>query len=108
MRQDISTLASAGGDDGDDDERNKADAGIARGAAQSIGKSLDKSVRTVAKFPSVRRRITTSRRVPVRRVAQISDKVSQGLEYYGYASETQWKSSRAWRFIHCTYNVLYY
>jgi hypothetical protein len=94
----------------EDDHRNKAEAGIARGAVRSMGRSVAK---TAAKFPAVGRLPTVRpvpvpragavmpRRLPVKQVAKISDRMSQGLDLYDSVSSesTQSKVLRLTSFV---------
>jgi len=110
-------------DDDDDDDRNAVEAGLARGFLRSFSRSA----RSVARFPSIGRlpkpnaaaaagmpkampkaaiprvpqpRVVMPRKVPVKDVARLSDRFSQGWDVYGLAShDAQWKLSRITNFI---------
>jgi hypothetical protein len=85
----------------EDDRRNKAEAGIARGAVRSMGRSVAK---TAAKLPAVgrlpavrpvpvpRSGAVMPRRLPVKQVAKISDRMSQGLDLYDSVSSESTQS----------------
>lgn len=100
-------------DDDEEDRRNKAEAGIARGAARSLGRTAGAARslgRTAVTLPTVGRlpmprpavvlprpppaRLVMPRRLPVKHVAKISDRVSQGLDLYELAAESSAKESR--------------
>lgn len=94
--------------DGDDDARHKAEAGLVRGAARSLGRVSRSPMvgrlpaprtvvpRSVTTVPSAAPRPTGAvmpRRLPVQRVAKVSDRVSQGLDLYDLASASSAKES---------------
>jgi hypothetical protein len=97
----------------EEEERNKAEAGIARGAARSMGLSAAR-LPAVGRLPAVPRpmvvriprppaprvvmpksapRVAMPRRLPVKQVAKVSDRVSQGLDLYDLAAESSAKES---------------
>lgn len=83
----------------EEDRRNKTEAGMARGAVRSLG-------RTAAQLPAVGRLPAAAkplqlprpaavmpRRLPVKQVAKISDRVSQTLDLYDLAAAESAKES---------------
>jgi hypothetical protein len=112
---------------GRDDKRNTAEAGIARGAVRAMSKS---ATRATAQFPSIGSLprpmpakivvpkaapgvgVVMPRKLPVRQVAKVSDRVSQGLDLYDLATTkspsnvSESKFSKFRNFATSTYTVL--
>ena len=118
-----------GGDvEEDRDDRGAVEAGVARGVVRSMARQglrlpavgrLPLRAATGGKgFPKAGSsglpmaappRIVMPRRLPVRDVARISDRMSQGLDVWGSAEEVQWRLlSRLHNFATSEYNKLNY
>jgi hypothetical protein len=90
------------------DRRNKTEAGVARGAARSLGTTAAR-LPAVGRLPLGRPAVTVPRppvsvhhgmmprRLPVKQVAKISDRVSQGIDLYDLAAESSARESHLLR-----------
>ena len=75
-----------------------AEAGVVRGASRTIGQYIRAVSQSAARLPSVGRlpgkiprRISMPRKLPVKQVARISDRISQGYDVWDTAKESRLK-----------------
>lgn len=96
-------------DDDDDDDGRARTSSEAAGVVRGLSRSIKGATGSIIRFPAVGRlpRQIVKRRLPVRRVAKLSDRLSTGLDLLQEAATTG-EGRKPWRirftnFISCEY-----